>query len=536
MPDDHAFANPTVTLELICPPDAAAALTRHPDLKRQKGRRPRARSLRKTWHDTPEYALARQDLALAESAGDWHLERLGLGWPRRPGTPTPTIGSSLHPAGLEETLGQAIPGPLRPVARLTGRLLRLNVTHEDAMLECRITTGTMSTIDAYGEDAASREITRIEIEGPLVAALALTHRVAADLAVTPSLTTLPQDAMLLGGAKLRPPAAPALDPEMPTDEALAILTSGLVSTFLTRLGQIEGRTGTEPVHQARVTLRRLRALMLAFRPILRDIESSLKPPLGLLKEVLGPARDWDVFLSETVDPLARSLNEADAVTDWLKQAAASRRDAAYDVLTEWLKGPAYRDLAWRLVGLGLGHGWRLAEPAATADMANLATADTRGTGEGLSDEHSAQTQEASPSSDLIGPYTIKCLESRWKKTARPARELAEMPAPELHGLRIKCKKLRYQTEMFLDIVPSKSGRRLIKRLASAQETMGLLNDGAVATDLARSLRPMPQAEVSDQVLAAEAIGLIRGYGVGHARDSREAVMQAWRKLVRHNPF
>ena len=59
---------------------------------------------------------------------------------------------------------------------------------------------------------------------------------------------------------------------MPTDEALAILTSGLVSTFLTRLSQIETRTGAEPVHQARVTLRRLRALMLAFRPILRDIE------------------------------------------------------------------------------------------------------------------------------------------------------------------------------------------------------------------------------------------------------------------------
>ena len=111
-----------------------------------------------------------------------------------------------------------------------------------------------------------------------------------------------------------------------------------------------------------------------------------------------------------------------------------------------------------------------------------------------------------------------------------------MPTPELHGLRIKCKKLRYQTEMFIDVVPGKSGRRLIKRLATAQETMGLLNDGAVATELVRSLRPEGLDEATDHVLAAEAIGLIRGYGVGHAHDSREAVMQAWRKLVRHNPF
>jgi hypothetical protein len=66
--------------------------------------------------------------------------------------------------------------------------------------------------------------------------------------------------------------------------------------------------------------------------------------------------------------------------------------------------------------------------------------------------------------------------------------------------------------------------------------MGMLNDGAVATELVRSLRPANQGEATDQMLAAEAIGLIRGYGVGHARDSREAVMQAWRKLVRHDPF
>ena len=135
---------------------------------------------------------------------------------------------------------------------------------------------------------------------------------------------------------------------------------------------------------------------------------------------------------------------------------------------------------------------------------------------------------------LIGPYTIRCLESRWKKTARPTRELPDMPAPELHGLRIKCKKLRYQAEMFQDVVPGKSGRKLIKRLTVAQETMGMLNDGAVAAELVRSLRPSP-GRATDQVLAAEAIGLVRGYGMGHARDSREAVMQAWRKLVRIIP-
>ena len=494
MPDDHAFANPKVTLDLLCNPDAAKALTTHPALKRPKARRPRARGFEKTWHDTPEFALAERDLALAESAGTWHLEGLGLGWPRRPGTATAMIAASVHPAGLEALLGQTIPGPLRPVGRLSGQIQRLTLPDGDAALDCHLVTGTLAAIDPHGEMGASRVVARLEIAGSLSDALALARQLAADLPVTPSLATLGQEVMLLGGAKLKAPRPPVLDPGMPTDEALAILTSGLVSTFLNRLSQIETRTGAEPVHQARVTLRRLRALMLAFRPILRDIESSLKPPLGMLKDVLGPARDWDVFLSETVDPLARSLNDADAVTDWLKQAAASRRDAAYVVLTEWLKGADYRDLAWRLIGLSLGQGWRMAEPTAEAE----APAETAELEPVVPPEAEAAEEpvahQAAAGTALIGPYTIKCLENRWKKTARPTRELADMPAPELHGLRIKCKKLRYQTEMFLDVVPGKTGRKLIKRLAVAQETMGMLNDGAVAADLVRSLRPVTLAE------------------------------------------
>jgi triphosphatase len=528
MSDETDFPNPVVTLELIFPPDAVGLLAKHAALRGAKGRRPRARPLRQTWYDTAEHALAGQDLALAEGAGQWRAERLGLGWPRRPGTPSPVLASAVNPAGLEEQLGYALPGPLHPIARGEGQVLRLTPTFEDAQLECRILSGTLTAFTPYGVEASQTAIGRAEIRGPLVAALALARRLAADLPVTPSLTTLPQEALRLAGAKLRPLPTPALDPDMPTDEALAILTSGLVSTFLTRLEQIETQGGTEPVHQARVTLRRLRALMLAFRPVLRDAESALKSPLTSLKEVLGPARDWDVFLSETVGPLARGLDAADAVTDWLKQAAVSRRDAAYAVLTEWLDGPAYRDLAWCLIGLSLGHGWRLAETAPLPEVVAEA--------EPAAEASATPLAMAVTATNLIGPYTLKCLELRWKKTARPTRELAEMPTPELHGLRIKCKKLRYQTEMFLDVVPGKSGRRLIKRLANAQETMGLLNDGAVAAELVRSLRPAGQGATTDQVLAAEAVGLIRGYGVGHARDSREAVMQAWRKLVRHNPF
>jgi triphosphatase len=496
-----------ITLELSGGPSVALALGKHPALGRPKGSRARYRSVQKMWHDTPDRALALQDLALAEAGPLWVMESLGLGWPRRPGTPATAIASSAHPAELESQLGEILPGPLRPIASLTGRLQRLKVIHEDAVLDLRITTGTLTAIDADGDGAENRPFARAEITGPLDAALSLARALAADVAVTPSLISLPYEAQMLGQVKLKARAAPELAPEMPTEAALGVLLFGVITTFLTRLSQIAPGNGAEPVHQARVALRRLRALMLAFRPILRDAEDALKPPLAALKAVLGPARDWDVFLSETVEPLAGTLEEADTVTDWLRRAATTRRDAAYVALVRFLDSAAYRDLAWRLAGLALGEGWRHADPTLSEDEAGT----------------------------TIGPFAVKCIESRWKKTARPARDLAALPASEIHDLRIRCKKLRYQAEMFVDVLPSKSGRRLIKRLAEAQETMGLLNDGTVATDLVRSLRPSA-AEAAEQSLAAEAIGLIRGHGVGHARDSREAVIASWRKLVKQGPY
>jgi triphosphatase len=509
----------TSTLELVCPPEAALALSRHPALGRPKGARARYRRVQRTWHDTPEGTLADSDRVLAEVGPSWEMESLGLSWPRGPGMPGATIAAAPHPAELEIVLGQILPGPLRPVASFNGRLQRLIVSHEGTELECRITTGTLIAINADGDDVENRPVGRVEIEGPLDAALSLARALAADFPLTPSLITLPHEARLLGGAKLKLRPSPALTPDTPTEEALAILISGVIGTFLLRLSQIPARKGAEPVHQARVTLRRLRALTLAFRPILREAEADIKPALADLKAVLGPARDWDVFLSETVTPLSGGLDHADAATEWLRQAATTRREEAYAALTEWLAGPAFRDLALRLVGLCLGSGWHHLTATAPA---------LPGT---------AEAPAAGPTyAATIGPFALKCIESRWKKTARPTKELAELPAAEIHMLRIKCKKLRYQAEMFSDVLPGKSGKRLVARLAEAQESMGLLNDGTVATDLVRSLRPHAHVNEAERHLAAEAIGLIRGHGVAHARDSREAVLQSWRKLVKQSPF
>ncbi|GAB0119388.1 CYTH and CHAD domain-containing protein [Acidisoma sp. 7E03] len=523
----------SVVLVLHYPPTAETELLRHSALK-LRGRKPRAKKVEEVWYDTADSQLAVRDLALSESAGHWHLRHLGLGWPRRPATAPETLAEAINPAGIETALGEALPGPRHAVARFTGEVQRLPIALEEGTAECRLLRGTLESFALPGDAGRPTPVRQLEIEAAAPVALDLARRLAADLPVLPGITTLPQEALSLRGAKIKAPPPPILDATMPTEEALAILASGFVTTFLTRLAQIPGRSGPEPVHQARVTMRRLRALMLAFRPILKDGEQRVKALLTELKTVLGPARDWDVFLSETVAPLAAVQPEEAAALQWLKEAAEARRESAYEALLAYQHQADYRALLWELVGLCLGIGWRHVEPPPPPEPA----------GEGADPVSGAISRLAPPAVrakdavDLsrLGDFALRCIEMRWKKTARPVRDLLPMPVHELHAMRILCKKLRYQAEMFQDALPAKPVRRLIRRLSETQEIMGALNDGAVAGDLAESLRPAARAAVRSQVLAAEATGLVRGYGLGRASGTREAVFAAWRKLMKTYPF
>lgn len=529
MSSEEVVTSSLIILELTYPSTAEQDLLRHPALK-ARGRRPRPRKLEQIWHDTADFQLAQRDLALSEQAGQWHLDRLGLSWPRRPGTAAAAIADAINPAGIEAELGAALPGPLHSVTRFTGESLRLPITLDGEAAECRILRGALFTLGISGEASGPHAVSRLEIEAPAAAALELARRLAADLPVQPAVTTLPQEALLRRGTKIKAPAAPALESDMATEEALAIIASGFVTTFLTRLGQIPGRGGPEPVHQARVTMRRLRALMLAFRPILKDSEQRVNALLVELKSVLGPARDWDVFLSETVAPIAASLPEDQPAILWLREAAEAERESAYAALIAYQHQADYRALLWELVGLCLGVGWRHFVPVTPQPR------QEPGMTEDATPAPLAANTKAESDLSRLGDFALRCIENRWKKTARPVRDLVPMPIPELHAMRIKCKKLRYQAEMFQEALPGKAARKLIRRLTETQEIMGQLNDGAVAGDLAESLRPKTRAAAREQVLAAEATGLVRGFGLGRASGSREAVIASWRKLVKSNPF
>ena len=90
-------------------------------------------------------------------------------------------------------------------------------------------------------------------------------------------------------------------------------------------GLLKGKD-PEYLHQLRVGLRRLRAASRARRSRRgKQALAAVAEELRWLQNTLGPARDWDVFMSETFPPLARtSMPEQRA---WRGSARAARGSA-----------------------------------------------------------------------------------------------------------------------------------------------------------------------------------------------------------------
>lgn len=208
----------------------------------------------------------------------------------------------------------------------------------------------------------------------------------------------------------------------------------------------------EYVHQMRVATRRLRAALRLFRPVLPpDVEETLVPPLRDLMRQLGQARDLDVLMGEIVAPVASAMPDEPRLTD-LASAITNRQYAARDSIRQALRQPAHGRLM--LVAARLLH-----------------------------QEPMAGTIAAAADGDPLRAFADRRLRRLWRRINELAKAVRMDYPPSLHELRIAIKRLRYALEFFGAMLPGKSGKRVIRRLAALQEELGQLNDLASAGNL-----------------------------------------------------
>lgn len=263
---------------------------------------------------------------------------------------------------------------------------------------------------------------------------------------------------------------------------------------------------TEGVHQFRVGLRRLRALVGAYNKAMApDFSSYLAKELDWLQTQFGAARDWDVFIFESLQRLRMRLPADPAVSAMLR-AAASLRDEGYGIMRSALDHPRYAELLLRL-DLALTDGSWGAPAEAGGDVLDRSIAE----------------------------LARMVLDKRYRRFRKIGGKRADLPEEELHRLRIAGKKLRYVADFFRSLYPKKPTSKFIGALAEVQDQLGSLNDAIVSRQLLLALEGRV-ANTNDIEAARHASGLVLGWQAARIDRDLAGFQTTWRKLRDRPPF
>jgi triphosphatase len=449
------------------------------------------------WYDSPDALLAKHGLVCANQRSKWRLERLrpdGTAWP--PAAPAPTLVETSDRLALEPYLPKTATAALIPWAAFEGHSLTFPLEQNDATLSLCVLSGGVRTL------TTERPLARLMLSGPATATMSLAEALVSELRFAVPTTRLAGEALVVARAMNLLPrrlGAPKLDPGLTVGDAFASVAGHLVDVILYWARLILERTGDpEPVHQMRVAVRRLRSALSVFGNVLSGpaIERALTG-LKMLGGILGPARDWDVFVTETGHSVGRAFPEDQSVA-LLLAAAERRRATSYAALHNFLADVAFRRLALELTALAYPAIWRegmLPDPALDAELR---------------------------------AFAAHVLDRRLKRLIKPGEDLTDLPADALHAVRLHGKRMRYASEFFAPVFLAKSVGRFLDRLTDLQERLGHINDGAVAENLLRELAAGREH--------SHAIGIVRGFLGAHGGKKRGKIDRAWARFRRQDPF
>lgn len=253
----------------------------------------------------------------------------------------------------------------------------------------------------------------------------------------------------------------------------------------------------ECLHQMRVGLRRLRSALSLFGWAINDTQvDTIKSELKWITEILGKARDIDVFLSEVMLPLRKQYREEPGLLS-LHRTYASLRTKAYARVMQATGSVRYRSLLLELVAWIEDGPW-----------ANNNSAEGR-------------VKRAEP----VAYFAVNELSRRRKKVKKRGALMKKLDPDERHALRLQVKKLRYASEFFLSLFPGKrhKKRAFVTALKDLQTALGEVNDIAVRTGLKAEIigsKPKRMNGPRDQHRAFAA-GLI----IGHQKARYETLLK-----------
>jgi inorganic triphosphatase YgiF len=497
-----------IELKLSIAPEHIPAVGRIAQLKSASRGRAVTRSLYSIYYDTAELALRDQGAALRlrRTGSHWiqtlkTAGRVEAGLHQREELETPVPAQILNYTVLAQSnaapllADPELPLKLRPVFvtdfKRTTRLLQLDA---GTQIEFCLDRGAVSAGDVH------IPISEIELElksGPPVALLDFALGLLETVPLRLEAASKAERGYALAAGLLAAPVkarTPILLPSMSVTEGFRTVVFACIAHLQANERGILENGDAEYLHQARVALRRLRSALSVFNLAFpRGLFEEQIGELRWLGRFLGPARDWDVFATETLAALLAAFPGDIGLHGMLERTAALRGEANA-AAREAISSTRYTAMLLRLTGTFLREPWSQ-----------------------LDNEQAALERSLS-----LLRFTSDVLARRHKKVLKTGKNIGELDAPGLHALRIEIKKLRYAAEFFSALYEKKDVREYLIALTGLQELLGGLNDAATVE---RLLEPLRRGESAGE--RGEAVGLLRGWTAAGTRARLDRLPKAW---------
>lgn len=284
---------------------------------------------------------------------------------------------------------------------------------------------------------------------------------------------------------------------MSVEDGFAAMVQVCLTQFQANLPGALVSDDIEYVHQARVALRRLRAVLRVFRRACA-LPDELMEGLHKLMAAIGPARDWDVLCHETLPAMAPYFPAPAAWQHDLDRLEAQRAEVRVAMQAAILQA---HPGAWLLACQRWlwQRGWQ-----AGPEVQRLAQLSS------------------------LKKWARQALQKGHRSIVRGAGEFEQLQAAQRHALRIAIKRQRYAAEFFLPLFTGRRQARYLAALQAIQDSLGRNNDARVAWELLSQA----QTQTHDAAIRQFALGWLAARQTESAIDE---IVRQLQKLMKSGP-
>jgi triphosphatase len=406
--------------------------------------------LRTTYFDTPNQDLWNQGFTLRVRAiGESHVQTVKRitssrierdEWEAQTDQPELDLGS-IKNTPLARLAGKAsIRRAMKPAFKADVERTSFMLETGAGWIEASIDQGA---IEANGEKLGINELELELKSGDQSALFNLARAFVSQAPLHPSLISKAERGHLLAAGawgRAAKSSKPRLAKKMTCRRAFQEICQTCLHDFHLNLPGLEKSGNVEAIHQGRIAMRRLRAAMTLFKPMVFDFEyQRLRDELKWVAGLFGAARDIDVVRANLPSP---------APAGELAGACDAKRLLAHEAVAEALDGDRARTLQLDLAAWIEDGRW--------------------------------QRQPSGIAEELVPRYAGARLGKRRGKLVKQGAGLAKLASGARHQIRIEAKKLRYMAEFFGDVPGVAKDHKRLKQLINCceklQTALGAIRD------------------------------------------------------------